>query len=283
MTDLGSGPGVAADGAVEDLQRSSLLRSVTHDLRTPLASIRAIVTDLRDGVAYDPETRVELLQTVCDEVDRLDRLVGNLLSMSRLEAGVLVPRHQAIHLDELVRHRLRALEPLLRDFEIAIDIPHDLPLADGDFGQLEEVLTNLLANAVRHAPAGSVIELQGRAEVDTQGASAEGAPFVELAVIDHGPGVPPEWQERVFAAFEHGPGSRSTGLGLAICGGIIQAHGGRLVLRDTPGGGATFAFTLPVRPEGEPQDDHERRSATGVGRSGGVDIVGHELGREGTT
>ena len=254
---------------VEDLQRSALLRSVTHDLRTPLAAIRAIATDLRDGVAYDNETRVDLLQTVCDEVDRLDRLVGNLLSMSRLEAGVLVPRHQAVHIDELVRHRLRALDPLLRDFEVAIDLPHDLPLADGDFGQLEEVLTNLLANAVRHAPPGSVIEIQGRHEVDTQGVGAEGAPFVEVAVVDHGPGVPPEWQERVFAAFERGPGSRSTGLGLAICGGIIQAHGGRLVLRDTPGGGATFAFTLPVRPEGADDDRGDDREGEGDEPGGG--------------
>lgn len=263
---------IVPDGAgVEDLQRSSLLRAVTHDLRTPLASIRAIATDLRDGVAYDAETRAELLQTVCDEVDRLDRLVGNLLSMSRLQAGALEPRHQVIHLDELVRHRLRALAPLLRDFEVTIDIPDDLPLATGDFGQLEEVLTNLLANAVRHAPPGSVIELEARAEVDTQGVGAEGAPFVELAVIDHGPGVPPAWQERIFAAFEHGPGSRSTGLGLAICGGIIQAHGGRLVLRDTPGGGATFAFTLPVRHDAEPADEAgvEQGAEQGAGQGAG--------------
>ena len=92
-----------------DLQRSSLLRSVTHDLRTPLAAIRAIVTDLYAGVEYDDETRTELLQTVCDEVDRLDRLVGNLLSMSRIEAGVFEPQHQAIDLRELVRHRLQVL------------------------------------------------------------------------------------------------------------------------------------------------------------------------------
>ena len=225
-----------------DLQRSALLRSVTHDLRTPLAAIRAIATDLHSGVEYDEVTRTELLQTVCDEVDRLDRLVGNLLSMSRMDAGVYPPRHQAIDVAELVRHRLRALAPLLRDVEVVVDVEPGLPLADGDFGQLEEVLTNLLGNAVRHVPAGSMITVRA-AEVPVE--VAGGSSFVAIAVIDRGPGIDPEWRDRIFTAFERGPGSRSTGLGLAICQGIVTAHGGTIRAEDTPGGGATIVFTVP--------------------------------------
>lgn len=226
-----------------DLQRSALLRSVTHDLRTPLAAIRAIATDLHSGVEYDEATRTELLQTVCDEVDRLDRLVGNLLSMSRMDAGVYEPRHQAIEVAELVRHRLRALAPLLRDVEVVVDVAPGLPLADGDFGQLEEVLTNLLGNAVRHVPEGSIILVRAT-EVPVE--VAGGSSFIEIAVADHGPGIDPAWRDRVFTAFERGPGSRSTGLGLAICQGIVKAHGGTIRAEETPGGGATIVFTVPA-------------------------------------
>ncbi len=229
--------------AALDLQRSALLRSVTHDLRTPLAAIRAIVTDLHDGVDYDDETRIDLLQTVCDEVDRLDRLVGNLLSMSRIEAGVLAPRRQAVDIAELVRHRLAVLSPLLRADTVVADIEPGLPLADADFGQLEEVLTNLLANAVRHVPEGTVIEVHAAAlPVEIAG----GTEYVEIAVVDHGPGIAADARGRLFEPFEPGPGSRSTGLGLAICHGIIVAHGGTIRVDDTPGGGASVVFTVPV-------------------------------------
>ncbi len=231
------------DAAALDLQRSALLRSVTHDLRTPLAAIRAIVTDLHDGIDFDDETRIELLQTVCDEVDRLDRLVGNLLSMSRIEAGVLAPRRQAVDVAELVRHRLAVLAPLLRADTIVADIDPGLPLADADFGQLEEVLTNLLANAVRHVPEGTVIEVRARAlPLEIAGATE----FVEIAVVDHGPGIEPAARDQLFEPFQPGPGSRSTGLGLAICHGIVSAHGGTIRIDDTPGGGASVLFTVPV-------------------------------------
>ena len=227
-----------------DLQRSSLLRSVTHDLRTPLAAIRAIVTDLYEGIEYDDETRTELLQTVCEEVDRLDRLVGNLLSMSRMEAGVFEPQHQAIDVHELVRHRLKALALLLREITVVADIEPGVSLADGDYGQIEEVLTNLLGNAVRHVPPGSKVIVRARVlPIDI----AAGEEFVEIAVIDHGPGIPAEWRHRLFEPFQKGPNSRSTGLGLAICKGIVTAHRGTIRIDETPGGGATVVFTIPAR------------------------------------
>jgi len=219
-----------------DRQRSALLRSVSHDLRTPLASIRAVATDLRDGVEYDDVTRVELLTTVCDEVDRLDRFVANLLSLSRIEAGAFTPERQAVDVAELVNERVRSLAPLLREVTVRTDLPADLPLADADYGQLEQVVTNLLANAARHAPSGSDVWI----------ACARDGDDVRIEVSDQGKGIAPEDAERLFDPFVRGRDSRGSGIGLAICRSIVEAHGGTISVRRTFGGGATFSFTVPV-------------------------------------
>ena len=219
-----------------DVQRAALLRSVSHDLRTPLASIRAVATDLRDGVPYDSETRVELLTTVCDEVDRLDRFVANLLSMSRIEAGVFEPDRQAVDVHEIVADRVKQLAPLLRHVRVRIDIPDDTPLLDADYAQLEQVLSNLLANAARHAPADSEVWI----------AAVREDAMLRLEVSDQGSGIAEEEVARLFEPFERGVGSRSTGIGLAICRSIVEAHGGLITVRRTFGGGATFSFTIPV-------------------------------------
>ncbi len=225
-----------------DVQRAALLRAVSHDLRTPLASIRAVATDLRDDVPYDAETRVELLTTVCDEVDRLDRFVANLLSMSRIDAGVFEPDRQAVDFHELVADRVKQLAPLLREVNVRIDIPEATPLLDADYSQLEQVLTNLVANASRYAPAGSDLWI----------AAIRDDPFVRLEVSDQGPGVRPEDAHRIFDPFARGTGSGSSGLGLAICRSIVEAHGGTISVRRTFGGGATFSFTIPVHPSESP-------------------------------
>jgi K+-sensing histidine kinase KdpD len=219
-----------------DRQRSALLRSVSHDLRTPLASIRAVATDLRDGVVYDDDTRVELLTTVCDEVDRLDRFVANLLSLSRIEAGAFAPERQAVDVAELVSERIRSLGPLLRDVNVRTDLADDLPLADADYGQLEQVMTNLLANAARHAPRRSDVWI----------AAARDGDEVRIEVSDQGHGIAPADAERLFEPFVRGHDSRGSGIGLAICRSIVEAHGGTLGVRRTFGGGATFSFTVPV-------------------------------------
>ncbi len=225
-----------------DEQRSALLRSVSHDLRTPLATIRAVASDLRDGVAYEEPTRIELLATVCDEAERLDRIVANLLSLSRIEAGALDPERQAVAIDELVAERLRRLAGLFRQVRVQVELRPDLPLVDGDYTQLEQVVTNLLENASRHAPPGSIVRIGGRSLATTDGGAQ-----VEIWVADEGIGVP-EWERlRVFEPFRRGEGSRSSGVGLAICKAVIEAHGGRIRADRTPGGGATFAFTLPAR------------------------------------
>jgi K+-sensing histidine kinase KdpD len=219
-----------------DRQRSALLRSVSHDLRTPLASIRAVATDLRDGVVYDDDTRVELLTTVCDEVDRLDRFVANLLSLSRIEAGAFAPERQAVDVAELVSERIRSLAPLLRDVTVRTDLSADLPLVDADYGQLEQVVTNLLANAARHAPHQSDVWI----------AAARDGDEVRIEVSDQGRGIAAADADRLFEPFVRGQDSRGSGIGLAICRSIVEAHGGTIGVRRTFGGGATFSFTIPV-------------------------------------
>ena len=219
-------------------QRRAMLRSVSHDLRTPLATIRAVTSDLRAGAPYDEETRNELLDTVADEAERLDRLVANLLSLSRIEAGVLKPDRQAVDVDELVRDRVRSLGRLFRQVRIVVDVPHDLPLVDGDYSQLDQLVSNLLENAARHAPPRSTVTISARQAGDST---------VEVSVSDEGVGVPQPEIQHIFEPFRRGDGSRSSGIGLAICRAVAEAHGGRIWVNRTPGGGATFTSSLPVR------------------------------------
>jgi K+-sensing histidine kinase KdpD len=220
-----------------DEQRAALLRSVSHDLRTPLATIRAVASDLRDGAAYDPDTERELLATVCDEAERLDRLVGNLLSMSRIEAGALRPDRQAVDMEELLRDRLHRLTRLFRDARVQVEVEPDLLLVDGDYSQLDQVVTNLLENSSRYAPPASTVRVSLRA-VDGQ---------VELSIADEGIGVPDYERERIFEPFRRGEGSKSSGVGLAICKAVVEAHGGTISVARTAGGGATFVVRLPAR------------------------------------
>jgi two-component system sensor histidine kinase KdpD len=220
----------------EDARRA-LLRSVSHDLRTPLAAIRAVTSDLRaEPDAYDATTRLELLDVVGDEAERLDRLVGNLLSLSRIEAGALTPDLQAVDLEELLADRVRRLSRLLRDVEVETGLPPDLPLVDADYTLLDQVVTNLLENAARHTPPHASIRIVAR----------EDAGMAEVAVSDQGTGVPPADRRRIFEPFHAGEGSPSSGIGLAICKAIVEAHGGRITVTDADGGGARFAFTLPI-------------------------------------
>ncbi|MDQ6725887.1 MAG: DUF4118 domain-containing protein [Actinomycetota bacterium] len=222
-----------------DQQRSALLRSVSHDLRTPLATIRAVTSDLRAGATYDDATRDDLLDLVGDEAERLDRIVANLLSLSRIEAGALQPDRQAVSLEELVTERVRRLSPLFRRVRVQVDMAADLPLVDADYSQLDQVITNLLENAARHSPQGSTVLI---------GARRRGG-MVELWVADEGVGVATFDRSRIFEPFRRGEGSSSSGVGLAICKAIVEAHGGAIEVQANSGGGAKFCFTLPVRHE----------------------------------
>ncbi len=220
-----------------DEQRRALMRSVSHDLRTPLATIRAVTSDLRSGTNYDDATRDELLDLVGDEAQRLDRIVANLLSLSRVEAGALKPERQAVALDELIAERVRRLDRLFRQVRVQVEVAPDLPLVDADYVLVDQLVTNLLENAARHSPPRSTVRITARAEGDV----------VLTSVSDEGTGVPTYQAERVFEPFERGEGSASSGVGLAICRAIAEAHGGMITLTGAPGGGARFTFSLPIK------------------------------------
>ena len=237
MTDEQEEAARAAEFARIDEQRSALLRSVSHDLRTPLATIRAIVSDLLSGTDHDIATTHELLGLVASETERLDRLVANLLNLSRIEADAFEPDRQAIPIDELVQDTVRRLARVLEHHRVSIDLPEDLPLVDGDYVQLQQVVSNLLENAARHGPIGSTIRCAGRRIHD----------HVELWIDDEGRGLARFERTRIFEPFRRGEGSASSGIGLAICKAVVEAHGGTIVAEESPFGGARFRFTLPVR------------------------------------
>jgi K+-sensing histidine kinase KdpD len=219
-----------------DRQRSALLRSVSHDLRTPLSAISAAASELQSPIAHDESTRQELLDVVSDQASRLDRLVANLLDLSRVEAGALRPDRQAVAVDELVHDRLAGLGRLLAGVVVRVHIPDELPLVSVDYSQMGQVLGNLLENAVRHSPSGGTITLTVTSHDE----------LVEISVGDEGKGVDPVQAEHIFEPFQTGPGSSSTGIGLAICKAIVEAHGGTIWLDDVVPHGAAFCFTVPV-------------------------------------
>jgi two-component system sensor histidine kinase KdpD len=225
-----------------DTMKTALLRAVSHDLRTPLASIKASASGLRQADAdYTDDDRAELLAAIEEEADRLDRLVGNLLDASRLEAGAMTMHKDPQDLRELVRAVLGRLQPMLGNRPVHLSIPDDLPLVPCDYAQIDHVLTNLLENAARHTPSGTAVEVALSCVGDA----------VRVDVEDHGPGVAEADRERVFLPFERGPTPvGGSGLGLAIARGLVQAHGGRLWVEEASSGGARFSFTLPLAAEG---------------------------------
>ena len=224
-------------------RRSSLLSALSHDLRTPLAAITGAATTLRDeSAAIDSSQQRELLETICEEADRLERLVRNLLDMTRLESGVLVVKRQWMPLEEIVGSALTRLESQLQGRPVRTDLPVDLPLVPADAVLLEQVFVNLLENAAKYTPAGSEIEIVARGRANGDGGA------ITIDVCDRGPGITAGQESRVFEKFFRGPqaGSTSAGLGLAICRGVIGAHGGTIVAANRPGGGAIFRMTLPI-------------------------------------
>jgi len=219
-----------------DRQRAALLRSVSHDLRTPLATIRTATSELQAGVVDDEHTRQELLTLVGSEADRLDRLVANLLDLSRIEAGALHPERQAVDLRELIEDRRAGLAGALHDVTVTVAVAPGVPLVSADYTQLGQVLANLLENAARHSPSGGTVTVTATTH---QG-------VVEVVVTDEGKGVAAEDRPVIFEPFRTGRGSRSTGIGLAICKAVVEAHGGRIWLGAATGGGAAFHFTVPA-------------------------------------
>ena len=226
----------AAQLAEVDRVRTAILAAVGHDLRTPLASIKAAASSLRaPDVAFTDEERAELLATVEESTDRLDELVENLLAMSRLQAGVLSVHLRPVALDAVVA---QAMRHVLRHDVVRVAVDDDLPYVRADPGLLERVVANLVSNAVTAAAGGSVAVSAFRS-----GAA------VALAVVDHGTGIRKEDRERVFAPFQRLDDKRADGglgLGLAIARGFTEAMGGTLIPSDTSGGGLSMTVTLPT-------------------------------------
>ena len=226
--------------AEADRMRTALLAAVSHDLRTPLASAKAAVAGLRaDDVTFDEQDRDELLATADESLDKLDRLVANLLDMSRLQAGALGVHAVDVGAEDVVPRALDDLGPAGRG--VAVHVPDDLPPVRADPGLLERVLVNLVGNALRHSPA-------GRPPLVTASTLGE---TVELRVIDHGPGIPQDRWDDVFMPFQRlGDRDNHTGvgLGLALSRGLTEAMRGTLTPEETPGGGLTMIVTLPAGP-----------------------------------
>ena len=217
--------------------RSSLLSSVSHDLRTPLAVVTGAASTLLEDTV-DSATRRELSETIVQEAQRLNRLVRNLLDMTRLEAGALRVKKEWQPLEEVVGSALNRMEDALAGREVRTELPPDLPLVPLDAVLIEQVLVNLLENAVKYTPPGSPLEIGARKRPGG----------VEVIVADHGPGIPAGQEKRIFDKFyrvDAGSGG-GVGLGLAICRGIVMAHGGQLSVENRRGGGAEFRFQLPI-------------------------------------
>lgn len=231
---------VAQDAQV-DAERShlqaSLLQSVTHDLRTPLASITASVTSLLDADAgLGPEDRHELLETIRQEAERLDRLVRNLLDLTRLRAGALTPSKRPAAIDEVIEGVLARLAPVLRGHRLNVVLREDLPEVPIDVVQVDQALTNILENAAKYSPPGSQISVS----------AARWESAVQVRIADQGTGIDLDLRKQVFDPFIQGDGAvAGSGLGLAIAHAVVVAHGGAIWIENAPGGGTAVVLRLP--------------------------------------
>jgi two-component system sensor histidine kinase KdpD len=230
----------ARQAAEQERLRNVLLSSVSHDLRTPLASITGAVTTLLDRSApLDESTRLDLMESIREDADALERQVRNMLDLTRLESASIRAAREMHSLEEIVGCALSAANAALADRPVQVDLAADLPLVHLDADLIARLLVNLLENACRHTPADSPVRI----------ATALHGNHLQLAVEDRGPGVPAGERETIFTKFQRGARSQHTlgaGLGLAICRAIAHLHGGDIRVEDRDGGGASFVTTLPT-------------------------------------
>lgn len=229
-----------------DRLRAALLMAVSHDLRTPLTSILTAASSLlQEDIEWDAETRREFLSSIESQALRLSRLVSNLLDLSRIEGGALHPDADWYDVREMLEDALEGSARALVRHRIQLEVAPDVGEALFDRVQISQVVTNLLENAAKFAPAETAITL----------AAQRRAGAVEITITDQGPGIPLAERARVFEKFYRLPEMRAvpgTGIGLAISKGLVEAHDGRIELDEAPGGGARFVVTLPVTPRPEP-------------------------------
>ena len=227
-----------------DHLKSTLLSLVSHELRSPLVTIKASISSLNSGtIDWDSEARRELLEAVEEETDVLNQLVGNLLDMSRIEIGALKPQKKWNSLAEIVNGVVKRMHRFIRHHHVIIDIPDDLPLVPVDYVQIEQVFTNLLSNSAKYSPPDSVIRIQAHLLPDQ---------MVLTQISNQGPHVAEESLDRIFDKFYRVTAAdkvTGTGLGLSICKGIIEAHGGR-IWAENARDSFIFCFTLPITWDG---------------------------------
>ena len=226
--------------AAADQLKTAILRAVSHDLRTPITIIKTSAANLDElGERLSADERRDLARAIETQADELDRLVGNLLDLSRLQAGAVVLHQELNSLEEIAGEVAARAFAAHKAERITLDFPDDLPLARFDYGLMVQALGNVVDNALRHEPDDSRVIIRGR--VASDGARVE--------VINHGPSIDPDERERLLLPFHQSRDGRSlhggVGLGLAIARGILEAHHGDIRVEDTPGGGATFVLTLP--------------------------------------
>jgi two-component system sensor histidine kinase KdpD len=232
-----------------DRLKTALLRAVSHDLRTPITIIKTSANNLLNLHQQLPEPeREEMLKAIESEADHLNKMVGNLLDMSRLQAGALQLNSSLNALEEAAGDVAARAWQLTQTERVKLIFPDDMPLVPFDYGLILQALSNLVDNSLRYEPDGSQIEIRGSVYPDE----------VRVAIVNHGANILPEEKEHLMEPFYHGKDGH-VGLGLPIAKGIIEAHRGTLWVEDTPGGGATFVFSLPLATESVGQNHENSR------------------------
>lgn len=223
-------------------QRLTWLNQISHDIRTPLSTVRAVVEDMRDGVEYDEATRAELLGVASDEIDRLDRLVDNWLVFGSMDSRPPDTAFTAVDINEVVADSVRRLGPVLRDHDVRTECERDIDQIDGDFLEMQHLVMNLVTNAVRHTPSGGAIII---------GTSAHGGSVV-LTVDDSGSGFGDGDFSQLLKPYVVGETAGSSGLGLAICSEVAKRHHGLIRLGKSPLGGGRVTVEVPRRERKKP-------------------------------
>ena len=225
--------------ATERLQ-SALLNSISHELRTPLVSITGVLSSLEDDEApLEPQIRRALIETAREEAERLNRLVSNLLNMTRIEAGAVRIAWELEDVQDVIGSALEQLKSRIQGRQIRVDVPSDLPFIPMDFVLIVQVLVNVIDNALKYSPPERPIDIRAWLMEEE----------VAVQVADRGIGIPPEDLDRVFDKFyrvQRPDNVTGTGLGLSISKGLVEAHGGRIWAENRSGGGAAFTLTLPA-------------------------------------
>ena len=219
--------------------KTALLNAVSHDMRTPLASIKAAAGSLgQSDVEWTEAERAEFAESIEQQADRLDRMVANLLDLSRMEAGALRPQRALHDVGALVEDVLGRLRDRTAGHSLVVSIPDDLPPVSLDYVEIDQVLSNLVENASKYAPRPTTIDVSARRVGD----------MIEVEVADRGPGIPAESLGRIFEPFYRArrDGPSGVGLGLAVAKGLVEAHGGTIAARNRDGGGAQVTFSLPA-------------------------------------